>query len=523
MTFRDIVCGFLLTVLLLAATVPAEGDINQKIASLDMKSADLDDVIAVFGQPLNYYWEGKAFSKDKLPAIYVAQVSRNLLVLISYHKVQELRFIEQDTGYRFEGKLGIGSSLQESLEVLGPPEHTVQNQGNEQKNRVLYKDIDGKKGTCYYSCSDKNIRLFFSDYKINSLYLTAPGVLQDKGEKQGGMMKAAGVIEPYTDVRGKDLSETPGPLDRETIRTLIFNLDTFWPRAFIHDGSLRVYIRDLFKTARNPGLGVRQLHQQGITGKGVTVAIIDQPLYPDHPEFRGKIIEYHDVGCAEVKTSMHGPAVASLLVGANCGTAPDAKLYFVAAPSWTKDTAYEAKALDWLIEKNRQLPTGQKIRVVSVSAAPSGAGSPFEKNTELWDSVCQRAEAEGMMVLDCTRHHGFIKRCYFRSSNVESPEECETGYLEAGQYENRIFVPAFPRTTAEQKSKTDMGYIYWGEGGQSWAIPYCAGVLAMGWQVKPDATPEQMKELLFKTAYETKEGVRIINPPQFIRAVEKMK
>jgi hypothetical protein len=45
----------------------------------------------------------------------------------------------------------------------------------------------------------------------------------------------------------------------------------------------------------------------------------------------------------------------------------------------------------------------------------------------------------------------------------------------------------------------------------------------MGWQVRPDATPEQMKELLLKTAYQTKDGAKIINPPQFIRALEKIK
>ncbi|MGA2094425.1 MAG: S8 family serine peptidase, partial [Sedimentisphaerales bacterium] len=120
--------------------------------------------------------------------------------------------------------------------------------------------------------------------------------------------------------------------------------------------------------AMNPGLGVHKLHQQGITGKGVNVAIIDQPLYRNHPEFAGKIVEYFDAGCKS-EASMHGPAVASLLAGTNCGTAPDANVFYAAAPSWTKDTAYQAKALDWIVEQNAKLPAGQKIRVVSVSAA----------------------------------------------------------------------------------------------------------------------------------------------------------
>jgi hypothetical protein len=43
----------------------------------------------------------------------------------------------------------------------------------------------------------------------------------------------------------------------------------------------------------------------------------------------------------------------------------------------------------------------------------------------------------------------------------------------------------------------------------------------MGWQVWPDATPEQMKELLFQSACTNKDGAKIINPPQFINAVKK--
>jgi subtilisin family serine protease len=139
---------------------------------------------------------------------------------------------------------------------------------------------------------------------------------------------------------------------------------------------------DLFKSAMNPGLGVRRLHARGITGKGVNVGIIDQPLFQDHPEFAGKIAAYHDVGCNTEESSMHGPAVASLLVGTQCGTAPGARLYHVAAPSWTGDTAYQAKALDWLVEQSKALPAGQKIRVVSISAAPSGR-PPFR--LKMWD------------------------------------------------------------------------------------------------------------------------------------------
>jgi subtilisin family serine protease len=306
------------------------------------------------------------------------------------------------------------------------------------------------------------------------------------------------------------------------ITTLTFNQQSVWPvAARLPMGNNPVV---LLKKAMNPGLGVRSLHRQSITGKGINVAIIDQPLYLDHPEFAGKIVKYYDTGC-ESESSMHGPAVTSLLVGTNCGTAPEARVYYAAAPSWKKDADYYAKALDWIIEQNEDLPASEKIRVVSVSAAPSGAGSPFDKNQQMWDEACARAEKAGILVLDCTTHHGFISSCWCSADEPEDVKKCTPGY--PGQppqsYPGRILVPSSPRTTAEEYDKGKFGYQYCGRGGLSWAIPYCAGVLAMGWQINPALSPEQMRQLLFQSAYVTPGGEKIINPREFINLVKKTK
>lgn len=54
----------------------------------------------------------------------------------------------------------------------------------------------------------------------------------------------------------------------------------------------------------------------------------------------------------------------------------------------------------------------------------------------------------------------------------------------------------------------------------SWGIPYCAGVLAMGWQVNPGLTSDQIVDLMFKSAYKTGDNAMIIDPPEFIRLVK---
>jgi hypothetical protein len=277
---------------------------------------------------------------------------------------------------------------------------------------------------------------------------------------------------------------------------------------------------EMFKNAMNPGLGVRKLHARGITGKGVSVGIIDQPLYQDHPEFVGKIAAYRDVDC-ELKSSMHGPAVASLLIGTHCGTAPGARLYYVAHPL-IPDASYYARGLDWLVEQNRTLPPGQKIRIVSVSAAPSGLGSPF-KNGVMWDEACQRAEAAGILVLDLTNERRFIDDCRLDANDPEDVAKCITGSRGgSGQRvpPNWILVPIAPRTTAQEYEEGQFSYQYCGKGGLSWAIPYAAGVLAMGCQIRPDLAAEQIKNLLIASAREVENGYRIIDPENFIRQVQ---
>lgn len=329
-------------------------------------------------------------------------------------------------------------------------------------------------------------------------------------------------VKPFDNVRWKDMSELDLSGQPALPATLTFNEKTVWAKAdkMPKGRSPRQLLRD----AMNPGLGVRELQSEGITGKGVNVAIIDQPLYRGHPEFAGKIIAYHDVGCGS-ESSMHGPAVASLLVGTNCGVAPDARLYYVAAPSWTRDSAYQAKALDWIVEQNKKLGNAEKIRVVSVSAAPSGPGSPFEKNQSMWDSASDRAEAAGILILDCTQHHGFIGPCYYDATEPENVAKCRPGFPSRpsrliGEVRQRasgeVLVPCSPRTVAEEYDRGQCSYQYCGQGGLSWSIPYCAGVLALGWQLRPDLSAEQMRDILVRSAYLGS----VINPKEFVRMVK---
>ncbi|MGN6713928.1 S8 family serine peptidase [Anaerocolumna jejuensis] len=340
-----------------------------------------------------------------------------------------------------------------------------------------------------------------------------------KNKKETGIF-----LKPYDDIRAFDEVKIfkKNEYDAKDIITFTFNKGT------VLKGSEKRQA-EIMKNGKNPGLGIRELHKKGITGKGINVAIIDQNLLLHHPEFDGKIAKYYDTGCEQDPNSgsMHAPAVTSILVGNKIGVAPDAKVYFAAAPSWKGDSEYYAKGLYWIIEENKKLPEGKKIRVVSVSAAPSGKGSPFTKNLKMWDEAVLAAQDDGILVLDCrnTETTGIIAPAFYNPEKPDNISMC-TGGFPTSKYvvpSTQIGVPTSYRTVAEEYREGSPSYQYTGQGGLSWGIPYATGVLALGWQVNPALDKDQMVQILFKTCSTANDGSNIINPAAFIDAVKKTK
>lgn len=334
------------------------------------------------------------------------------------------------------------------------------------------------------------------------------------------------IINPYDDIRyfdwnGKFNREAyeEGEYNQEDIFTFTFNQGT------ILKGSEDIQAQ-IMENGKNPGLGIRTIHEQGITGKGVNVAIIDQNILLNHPEFSGKITAYYDTGCGQDENSgsMHAPAVTSLLVGNNIGVAPDAKVYFAAAPSWNGDSEFYANGLYWIIEENKKLPNDEKIRVVSVSAAPSGNGSPFTKNLSMWDEAVLAAQEEGILVLDCRSDNktGIIAPAFYNPTDPDNVSMCTGGFPTSAYIipSSQIGVPTSYRTVAEEYMEGSPSYQYTGQGGLSWGIPYAAGVLALGWQINPTLDNDQIVQILFDTCSAANDGSTIINPPAFIDAVK---
>jgi hypothetical protein len=318
------------------------------------------------------------------------------------------------------------------------------------------------------------------------------------------------------DLRSNDLSSLDLSKSLDDLYYADFDSKTVWPP----DDKLPKEFdwKCIMELGRNPGLGIRGLHARGITGRGVSIAIIDQPLLVDHQEYADRLRLYEEINVKpNTESQMHGPAVASIAVGKTVGVAPGANLYYIGA--WTGDWGvgeggftynfrYYAQGIRRILEINQQLPKDQKIRVISMQIGwrPEQAG--YDDIT----AAAKEAIAAGMLVVSSSieQVHGFKFHGLGRAPLADPDvfESYEPGifwareFYTGGQsvrnfYAGRLLIPMDSRTTADP---TDVnGYAFYREGGWSWSIPYIAGMYALAAQVDPKITPDKFWSLALKT------------------------
>jgi subtilisin family serine protease len=342
----------------------------------------------------------------------------------------------------------------------------------------------------------------------------------------------------WADLTQLDLSNSLGLLSMAN-----FDNKTQWPPARKLPKGFS--LRKVMGLAKDPGLGMRKLHNRGINGKGIKIAILDLTLLTDHVEYANRLKLYEeaeDVVGGWLQTSMHGPAVASIAVGKTVGVAPNAELYFIAEGGCYTfngdladfDSLCRAKDVRRIIEINKSLPEGQKIRVLSMSFG----WLPQQKGYQEMVDAVNEAKAAGIFVVSTSidetygfRFHGLGR--YF----LDDPNDFNSYTVGAwwanqfysGNYplKDTLLVPMDARATASPTGLND--YVYYGQGGESWSVPYIAATFALACQVRPDITPEEF----WSTALETgriiqlqHEGKayslgKILDPQALIAALEE--
>jgi len=266
----------------------------------------------------------------------------------------------------------------------------------------------------------------------------------------------------------------------------------------------------IMQLGKNPGLEVRSLHARGITGRGVGIAIIDQTLLVEHIEYRDQLRLYEEGDYFLDNTNeaqMHGPAVASIAVGKTVGIAPQADLYYIGIFCFDgkeTDFACMAKSVRRIIEINRQLPEGRKIRVLSMSI---GWDEKVKGYTEL-KAALGAAAAQNILVISAAGSQDLDKSFLLSGLGREplaDPQQISS-YVPArwwaqsffsGSLPKKLLMPMDSRAIASPTGPED--YAFYREGGTSWVAPYLAGVYALALQVQPELTPQNFWKLAFRT------------------------
>lgn len=345
----------------------------------------------------------------------------------------------------------------------------------------------------------------------------------------GKVSKLPDANEGQIEIRSADLSQADLSDELENLLLTTYDSKTKWP-DYLPEG----FNPDkIMEKCKDPGLGVRNLHKEGITGKNVGIAIIDQELLTKHEEFTKQLKYYSENDFIKAKSpaAMHGAAVASIAVGKTCGVAPEASLYYIAENFITEDyTGRIAKDINELLDLNKTLKEDEKIRVISISWGAEEKESNGYKDLK---KAYQRANEEGVFVITTSLLKGTredIKSVNFigmEKTKLTDPNDF-SAYGKASWAEELDFykkdylcLPMDNRCVAAPTGVND--YAIYQSGGLSWSVPYLAGVYALACQVKPDIDYEEFWKIALDTAVANDKLDTIINPQGIIDKLKKQR
>ena len=334
-----------------------------------------------------------------------------------------------------------------------------------------------------------------------------------------------GWLEGLKDARNQDISGLN--LTREQLFGLRVDSTT------IMNEEQKEIILPIIKKMKSPGLGIENLHNEGITGKNTKIAMLDSCL-SYNCEFSSQVVHYENLTGEESADSFHGNALVSIAVGKECGVAPDAQLIYYAVNSCKTYT----QAINKIIEQNKQLISEGKppISVISISCGFDMLDDYEQNYNELKETI-NNAENNGIAVITCDMNRDNKYR-YPVGANPEGNINSSDNYkiwnalrrdrwyaesVSKDQKQKTLLIPGEYRTVAGQYND----YRYEGaDGGESWTVPYLAGCYGLAKQVNPNIKYEEFYALALETAddcynYDDKNYIgRIINPERLIAAIQ---
>ncbi|MCW2665342.1 MAG: Serine protease AprX [Frankiales bacterium] len=290
-------------------------------------------------------------------------------------------------------------------------------------------------------------------------------------------------------------------------------------------------------------MGANKFYANGFTGEGVDVAVIDSGTSPvgglDKP---GQVIvgpdlteESQDPAVAGFDTNGHGTFMAGLIAGKDdawsptntattfAGAAPDARIISVKAADavGATDVSQVIAAIDWVVQHKND--NGMNIRVLNLSFGTDGLQAytmdPLSYAVEV-------AWKKGIFVVVSAGNHGAGRRGTMTNpatnpfvlavgaedtqSTVDRSDDTIPDFSSWGSRERKpdLVTPGKSVTSLRvpggyldsEHPKARVGDRFFRGSGTSQSAAYASGAAALIIQQRPRITPDQLKDLLKRSA-----------------------
>ena len=256
-----------------------------------------------------------------------------------------------------------------------------------------------------------------------------------------------------------------------------------------------------------------EVHQMGITGVGVTVAILDTGICR-HPDFGDRIVLFRDfvngrAGCYD--DASHGCHVAGILAGDGKmqqgrykGIAPGCRIISLKVLDRHGQGALEdiLEAIDWVIQNRERY----QIRILNISAGTTkdvearGAQQLVDKVEEAWDCGLVVVAAAGNMgpyPMSITAPGNSRKVITVGAADrFAAAGHREGDYSGCGPTRECVCKPelvAPGNTVLSCSAAWNNGVFYMAKSGTSMAVPVISGAVALLLEQEPHLTNVQVK------------------------------
>lgn len=264
--------------------------------------------------------------------------------------------------------------------------------------------------------------------------------------------------------------------------------------------------------------------QMELTGKGRVIAIIDHPLYLEHPGYKANLLSYERVGVTKPVTDSHGASVVSIAAG-EIGIAKDAQIVYRAFAPWERER-YLANVVAAFESLRNYVVRGGAVDVISASFGWMDT-TPGAKEA---NAMIGWFEDRNIPVFSTANARRMI---YYGPNGLD--EWVRRSALEANAMDQCLQSLALPITNRGlacfcPEQIKQLGSNYYREtateGGASWAMPFLAGLFADAREAIPTLTKETFWNLLdgsAKTVSFPREDLRVIDTTKFVARVLREK